>query len=52
MRTLEEQEVEIVKAALERTGGNRKRAAEDLGISERTLYRWITKYNLEEEPGK
>ena len=46
-KTLEEQEVEIVRGALARHDGNRKKVAEELGLSERTLYRWIDKYHLE-----
>ncbi len=38
--------VMLVKA-LERNGGNRKKAAEELGISDRTLYRRIKQYGLE-----
>jgi transcriptional regulator with PAS, ATPase and Fis domain len=30
---------EMIRSALARHGGNRKKAAEELGISERTLYR-------------
>ena len=33
--------------ALEKHGGNRKLAAEEVGISERTLYRWLEKYKIE-----
>ena len=36
----------IIKA-LERHNGKRKNAAQDLKISERTLYRKIKEYNLE-----
>lgn len=43
---LEEQEVELIKRALDRNKGKRKFAAEELGISERTLYRKIKQYNL------
>ncbi len=35
-----------IEAALKETGGNRRRAAEELGIGERTLYRKIKEYNL------
>ena len=41
------EEVEIVRDALARHDGNRKKVAEELGLSERTLYRWIDKYHLE-----
>ena len=34
------------KKALERNNGNRKKAADELGISDRTLYRRIKKYGL------
>ena len=44
--TLAELERQAVKAALARVGGNRKRAAEALGIGERTLYDKIKKYGL------
>ncbi len=38
---------EMIEKALEKHGGNRKLAAGELGISERTLYRWIEKYHLD-----
>lgn len=41
-----DQELELIKKALERNKGKRKAAAEELGISERTLYRKIKQYNL------
>ncbi len=41
-------EKDLIVKALQRSGGNRKQAAEDLGFSERTLYRTIEKYNIEE----
>lgn len=44
--SLQETEVELIKDALERHKGKRKLAAEDLGISERTLYRKIKQYQL------
>ncbi len=36
----------MVEKALERNGGNRKKAAQELGISDRTLYRRIKDYGL------
>lgn len=38
---------QMVEKALERNGGNRKKAAVELGISDRTLYRRIKQYGLE-----
>ncbi len=38
---------QMVEKALERNGGNRKKAAAELGISDRTLYRRIKQYGLE-----
>lgn len=35
--------------ALERNGGNRKKAAAELGISDRTLYRQIKQYGINED---
>lgn len=43
---LDEQEIELIKRALERNSGKRKAAADELGISERTLYRKIKQFNL------
>ena len=43
---LQDKEVEMIKHALVRTGGRRKNAAKELGISERTLYRKIKQHNL------
>lgn len=45
--SLEMQEKASIQKALERCGGHRKLAAEQLGISERTLYRKIKEYDLE-----
>ena len=39
-------EREAIKAALVHNGGNRRKTAEQLGISERTLYRRLNEYNL------
>ena len=44
--TMEEIEKESIMRALTRNKGSRKRAAHDLNISERTLYRKIEKYGL------
>jgi transcriptional regulator with PAS, ATPase and Fis domain len=43
---LELREIEMIKKSLERNKGKRKAAAEELGISERTLYRKIKQFNL------
>lgn len=45
--SIEDKEVELIQKALERHNGKRKNAAQELGISERTLYRKIKEYNLE-----
>ncbi len=42
----------MIEKALQKHGGNRKLAAREVGISERTLYRWIEKYNLEPSGAK
>ena len=38
---------QMIEKALERNGGNRKKAAQELGISDRTLYRRIKQYGLD-----
>ncbi len=40
---------QMVEKALERNEGNRKKAAKELGISDRTLYRRIKQYGLDNE---
>jgi transcriptional regulator with PAS, ATPase and Fis domain len=45
--SLEDVEKEMIVKALERHNGKRKPAANDLKISERTLYRKIKEYKLE-----
>jgi transcriptional regulator with PAS, ATPase and Fis domain len=45
--SLENKEIEMIRKALEKHFGKRKYAADDLGISERTLYRKIKEYNIE-----
>ena len=44
--SLQDKELELIKKSLERHGGKRKAAAQELGISERTLYRKIKQYDL------
>lgn len=46
--SIEDKEIELIKKALQKYKGRRNKAAKELGISERTLYRKITKYGLEE----
>ncbi len=46
--TIADKELEMIKKSLQRNKGKRNRAAKELGISERTLYRKIKQYNLEE----
>ncbi|MCB0443785.1 MAG: sigma-54-dependent Fis family transcriptional regulator, partial [Flavobacterium sp.] len=43
---LDAKEIELIKKALERNSGKRKAAADELGISERTLYRKIKQFDL------
>ena len=38
---------QMIEKALDRNGGNRKKAAQELGISDRTLYRRIKQYGLD-----
>lgn len=44
--SLQQKELELIKKSLEKYQGKRKDAADELGISERTLYRKIKQYNL------
>lgn len=46
--SLQSSERELIRKALQRHNGKRKSAAQELGISERTLYRKIKEYGLEE----
>jgi DNA-binding NtrC family response regulator len=48
--TMAEIERAAIEAALRETRGNRRRAADLLGIGERTLYRKLREYNLPEAP--
>jgi transcriptional regulator with PAS, ATPase and Fis domain len=45
--SLADREIELIKKALEKNRGKRKAASQELGISERTLYRKIKEYNLD-----
>lgn len=44
--SIQDNELELIRRSLEKHDGKRKAAAEELGISERTLYRKIKQYNL------
>ena len=43
---LQDNELELIRRALEKHEGRRRNAARELGISERTLYRKIKEYKL------
>ena len=43
---LEQKEIEMIKKSLDKNKGKRKAAADELGISERTLYRKIKQFDL------
>lgn len=45
--SLQDKEIELIKKALDKYNGKRKYAADELGISERTLYRKIKEYNID-----
>ena len=45
--SLIDKELELIKKALERNNGKRKAAADELGISERTLYRKIKQFDID-----
>jgi len=44
--SLADKEIELIKKALDKHRGKRKYAAQELGISERTLYRKIKEYDI------
>jgi len=46
--SLQEKEIDMIKKALQRHNGKRKNAAKELGISERTLYRKIKEFNIDQ----
>ena len=45
--SIQEVNADLIKKALEKHGGKRKAAAEELGISERTLYRKIKELGID-----
>ncbi len=44
--SIKDKELELIKKALEKNQGKRKAAADELGVSERTLYRKIKQFGL------
>lgn len=46
--SLQDKEIDMIKKALKKHKGKRKYASQELGISERTLYRKINEYKIEE----
>ena len=44
--SIQEKEKDLIEKALQKHNGRRKKAARELGISERTLYRKIKEYNI------
>jgi transcriptional regulator with PAS, ATPase and Fis domain len=46
--SLQDKEIDMIRKALRKHKGKRKYAARELGISERTLYRKINEYHIEE----
>jgi DNA-binding NtrC family response regulator len=44
--SLADKEKEMIIKALQKYSGKRKKAADELGISERTLYRKIKEYDI------
>jgi two-component system response regulator HydG len=45
--TMENMEEVLIKRTLDAVGGNRREAAKRLGIGERTLYRKLSKYDID-----
>ena len=45
--SLADKEIELIQKALDKHSGKRKLAAQELGISERTLYRKIKEFNID-----
>jgi DNA-binding NtrC family response regulator len=44
--SIADREKDLIKKALEKYRGRRRKAAQELGISERTLYRKISEYGI------
>jgi transcriptional regulator with PAS, ATPase and Fis domain len=44
--SIQKKEKDLILRALQKYDGKRKKAAEELGISERTLYRKIKEYEI------
>ena len=49
IKSIEEMEKDMIRKALKKFNNRRKDAADELGISERTLYRKIKEYNIPEK---
>ena len=49
IQPLDETEKQVILNALERCGGNKSRAAQDLGISRRTLHRKLNRYKADQQ---
>ncbi|GHT23049.1 sigma-54-dependent Fis family transcriptional regulator [Bacteroidia bacterium] len=47
--SISDREADLIRKALEKCNGRRRNAARELGISERTLYRKIKEYGMENE---
>jgi len=44
--SIQQKELDLIKRALEKFNGKKRKAAKELGISERTLYRKLKEYNI------
>jgi transcriptional regulator with PAS, ATPase and Fis domain len=44
--SIQKKEIDLIKKAIEKHKGKRKVAAQELGISERTLYRKLKEYGI------
>ncbi len=48
--TIKEHEHRLIELSLHRNNGNRKASAQELGITERTLYRRLNEFNMKGFP--